>query len=75
MAKKTKKINFTRSETWLGDNYAEIEKILQETIKAYICKNERIINIEVKESDSGLKRFWIYSEEITPLQVGKGKKK
>jgi hypothetical protein len=55
-----RKVFLVRSETWLEDNYKDISKTLEETIKEFV-KDERIINIEVKEH-CGLKRFWIYLE-------------
>ena len=53
-------VNVTRSETWMNDSVVKIQEILDETIADFVPENERIINIEVKESN-GLYRFWIYS--------------
>ncbi|HUW43580.1 MAG TPA: hypothetical protein VMV95_01285 [Bacillota bacterium] len=59
-----KEILIIRSGTWLGEQKLEIiQQILDETIEDFV-KDERIINIEVKETDSGLMRFWIYLEKI-----------
>ena len=58
--RKTQTVNICRSETWMGDNFIEISTILEQTIKEFMKKDERIINIEVKER-AGLSRFWIYS--------------
>ena len=56
-------IQLTRSETWMGDDFKDIHSILDDTIKEFVGKEDKIINIEVKES-GGLKRFWIYTEKI-----------
>ena len=44
----------------MNDSVVKIQEILDETIADFVPENERIINIEVKESN-GLYRFWIYS--------------
>jgi len=56
------KVNLIRSETWLNDDFNVIYSTLNDTIKEFVGKDDRIINIEVKES-GGLKRFWIYTEK------------
>ena len=56
------KVNLIRSETWLNDDFNMIHSTLNDTIKEFVSKDDRIINIEVKES-CGLKRFWIYTEK------------
>ena len=62
---KKKKVFLIRSETWMGDdNFKEISSILEDTIKEFVS-DERIINIEVKEH-CGLRRFWIYIEDLPP---------
>jgi hypothetical protein len=52
-------VNLIRSETWSGDNFDNIHKILDQTISDFVQKNDRIINIETKERN-GAYRFWIY---------------
>lgn len=56
-----KQINIARSETWMDDNIKDISSILNETVRDFIGKGDKIINIEVKERN-GLYRFWIYSQ-------------
>ena len=58
-----KEVNISRSETWMDDNFNEIQHILHETIDGFVEKDERIINIEAKERN-GLNRFWIYTEKL-----------
>ena len=58
-----KKVNICRSETWMDDNFNDIQRILHETVADYVEKDERIISIEVKERN-GLNRFWIYTEKL-----------
>jgi hypothetical protein len=58
-----KEVNISRSETWMDDNFNEIQHILHETIDGFVEKGERIINIEAKERN-GLNRFWIYTEKL-----------
>ncbi len=65
--KKQKVVNIVRSETWLDDNFKDISLILEQTIKEFVSEKERIINVQVVKSDSGLSRFWIYTELSTPL--------
>lgn len=58
-------VSIIRSETFLSDiSIKEINELLEETIREFIVDDERIINIEMKEDRSGLKRFWIYLEII-----------
>ena len=57
-----KEVNIYRSETWMDDNFNEIQHILHETIDDFVEKGERIISIEAKERN-GLNRFWIYTEK------------
>lgn len=57
-----KEINIIRSETWLEDNFEDISLVLAETIKEFVGEKNRIINIEAIKADSGLSRFWIYTE-------------
>ena len=54
-------VKLTRSETWINDDFDNIHNVLDETIKDFVGEDERIINIEVKTSESGLSRFWIYT--------------
>ena len=54
------KINIIRSQTWLKDDFENITDILEEAIKDFVDENDEIINIESKESENGLSRFWIY---------------
>jgi len=56
-------VSLIRSETWIDDNYDEINTILEEAIAEMVGDNQRIVNIEVKER-GGLKRFWIYVEDL-----------
>ncbi len=57
------KIEIIRSSTWINDNYDNICDVLDETIEDCVNKNDKIINIETKTSESGLTRFWIYIEK------------
>ncbi len=61
--KKKRIVSLIRSETWIDDNYDEINTILEEAIAEMVGDNQRIVNIEVKER-GGLKRFWIYVEDL-----------
>ena len=56
------KVNITRSETFATDNLEVIDRILNETIKEWISKDQKIINIEMIERN-GMYRFWIYTLE------------
>ena len=54
-------VNIIRSQTWLTDDLEAINSILNEAIEYWVGKDEQIVNIESKTSDSGLSRFWIYT--------------
>jgi len=56
------RVNITRSETFATDNIEVIDRILNETIEEWIAKDQKIINIEMKERN-GMHRFWIYTLE------------
>jgi len=54
-----KKIEIIRSSTFFSDDIIDISRILDEAIDGYLTKKDKIINIQVKETD-GQSRFWIY---------------
>ena len=58
------KVNLIRSSTWLNDNFEDIHRTLDETIKDFVEADDRIINIESKTDTNGLSRFWIYTTKI-----------
>jgi len=64
---KKREINITRSETWLTDDFKSMSELLEETINEFVDADERIINIECKTDETGLSRFWIYSEKLNNL--------
>lgn len=53
-------INIIRSETWLNDSLVDINSILQETVRDFVTRKDKIVNIQVRKEDTGLSRFWIY---------------
>lgn len=58
-------INLIRSSTWITDNFDDIHRVLDETIKDFVSDDQEIINIESKTSKHGSSRFWIYTKKIS----------
>lgn len=44
------------------DESCDKEEILQETINEFVSEYDRIINIEIYKSNSGISKFYIFTE-------------
>ena len=60
-------ISIIRSETWLDDNYENIQQILKDAVSDLDPEYEEIVNIEKKIESNGLSRFWIYVKKSSRI--------
>lgn len=58
-----KRIDIIRSEEWISNDLLEIGDKLDACLEAYVNHNDKLINIEIRESENGNFRFWIFVEK------------
>ena len=64
MTKHKRKVNIIESDSFMKYNLNDLQSILDQTILEYVEENEIIINIELKNMDNGLNKFYIYVKDI-----------
>lgn len=57
-----REVSLSVSEGWLDYDFDNMQGILDEMIEQYVGKYDRIINIEIIKSKTGMSNYYLYTE-------------